>query len=75
MYEDLALNNKILRDINEKKTIEPKVKNGITTEIIQKYSVSTPLAYRLIIIHHSYFYYVEKKDDNEVSVAKKKYLS
>lgn len=69
MYADLGLDNKILKDVIEKKTLEPEINKEITKEIINEHEVSIARACRLMIIHRSYFYFVEKKDDYEVHQA------
>ena len=36
MYADLALDNKILREVIEKKIVKPEVKKKVTMEIVQE---------------------------------------
>ena len=68
MYAELALDNKILKDVIEK-TLEPEVKKELADEILKEYNVSISRACKLMDIHRSYFYYTEKKDDSEVEQA------
>lgn len=68
MYAELALDNKILKDVIEK-TLEPEVKKELTDEIVKEYNVNISRACKLMDIHRSYFYYTEKKDDSEVEQA------
>ena len=68
MYAELALDNKILKDVIEK-TLEPEVKKELADEIVKEYNVSISRACKLMDIHRSYFYYTEKKDDSEVEQA------
>lgn len=65
MYAELALDNKILKDVIEK-TLEPEVKKELADEIVKEYNVSISRACKLMDIHRSYFYYTEKKDDRSV---------
>lgn len=69
MYAELALDNKILKDVIEKKTLEPEVKKELADEIVKEYNVSISRACKLMDIRRSYFYYTEKKDDSEVEQA------
>lgn len=39
MYADLALDNRILRDVIEK-TLEPEIKKQIVVEIVEEYELS-----------------------------------
>jgi len=66
MYADLALDNQILKEVIEKKTLEPEVKKKISNEIVQEYGVSIARACKMRDIHRSYFYYESVKDDAEV---------
>ena len=68
MYADLALDNRILKDVIEK-TLEPEVKKHITGEIVDEYEVSITRACRLMDIHRSYYYYESNRDDSEVETA------
>lgn len=56
MYADLALDNRILRDVIEK-TLEPEVKKQIAVEIVEEYELSIARACKLMEVHRSYYYY------------------
>lgn len=68
MYADLALDNRILRDVIEKNSI-PEIKKQIAVEIVEEYELSIARACKLMEIHRSYYYYQEKRDDTEVEEA------
>lgn len=68
MNAELALENKILKDVIEK-TLEPEVKKELADEIVKEYNVSISRTSKLMDIHRSSFYYTEKKDDSEVEQA------
>jgi len=53
MYADLALDNQILRDVIEKKTLEPEVKRELAGVIVEEYEVSIARACCLMDIHRS----------------------
>ena len=59
MYADLALDNRILRDVIEK-TLEPEVKKQIAVEIVEEYELSIARACKLMEVHRSYYYYQER---------------
>ena len=40
MYAGLALDNRILRDVIEKKTLEPEIKKELANDIVEEYEVS-----------------------------------
>ena len=67
MYAELALDNKILKDVIENKLQSPRLE--LADEIVKEYNVSISRACKLMDIHKSYFYYTEKKDDSEVEQA------
>lgn len=69
MYADLALDNHILKDVIEKKTIEPKIKKELAGDITEEYEVSIARAAKMMNIHRSYFNYSIRKDDSEVEAA------
>ena len=69
MYADLALDNQTLRDVIEKKTLEPEVKKESVCEIVGEYEVSITRACGLMEIHRLYFYYKSRRDDSEVEEA------
>lgn len=69
MYTDLALDNRILRDVIEKKTLEPEIKKQIAVEIVEEYELGIARACKLMKIHRSYYYYQVKRDDTEVEEA------
>lgn len=68
MYADLALDNRILREVIEKNSI-PEIKKQIAVEIVEEYELSIARACKLMEIHRSYYYYQEKRDDTEVEEA------
>ena len=59
MYADLALDNRILRNVIEK-TLDPEIKKQIAVEIVEEYELSIARACKLMEIHRSYYYYQEK---------------
>lgn len=69
MYADLALDNRMLKDVIEKKTLEPKVKREIAGDIVEEYGASIARACKLMDIHRSYYYYRKKKAGTEVEEA------
>ncbi|MCQ2375525.1 MAG: hypothetical protein MJ069_06475 [Salinivirgaceae bacterium] len=66
MYADLALDNQILKEVIEKKTLEPEIKKNLANGIVEEYGVSISRACKMMDIHRSYFYYESVKDDAEV---------
>lgn len=66
IYADLALDNKIMKDVIEKKVIVPEQKKEIVSELVEEYDIIVTRACLLMMIHRSSFYYLAKKDDSEV---------
>ena len=65
MYAELALDNKILKDVIEKSS-RARGKERAGRWYCKKYDISISRACKLMDIHRSYFYYTEKKDDSDV---------
>ena len=64
MYADLALDNRILKEVIEI-TLEPEIKRGLANGIVEEYDVSIARACKMMDIHRSYFYYQEIEEMRE----------
>ncbi|MEZ5051108.1 MAG: IS3 family transposase [Chitinophagales bacterium] len=66
MYADLALDNRILKDIIGKKALTPCHMKELATGVSSEYCVSIGRACRIINLPRSMYYYESKRDDTAV---------
>jgi len=66
MYADLALDNKMLKDVLSKKVVRPGERKNMAVYLIKSLSVSTTRACKVIDLPKSMFNYQSSKDDQPV---------